>query len=69
MVKFLIQTFYFSNSLFSYMLDGTAIKEAVEIGKNGDNEKCSSFYMKCPVNKENVMQIATSLLPSEEKSN
>lgn len=55
--------FFFSNALFSYVLDGTAIKEAVEIGRKGEMERCSSFYTKCPVNKENFMQIATALLP------
>lgn len=50
------------------MLDGTAIKDAVEIGKNNESntKKCQDFYVKCPVNKENVVEIASSLLPSSK---
>lgn len=54
----------FSNSIFSYMLDGTAIKQAVELGKQGNSESCATLYSKCPINRENVMQIVGNLLPS-----
>lgn len=46
------------------MLDGTAVKQAVDMGKEGDIEKCSSLYPKCPISKENVMKVIASLLPS-----
>ncbi|KAJ8965454.1 hypothetical protein NQ317_000433 [Molorchus minor] len=52
------------NTLFSYVLDGTAIKQAVEIGKAGDLEKCSTLYPKCPVTKENILKVISSLLPA-----
>lgn len=55
---------FYSNPLFSYMLDGSAIKQAVDMGKTGNLEKCASLYMKCPVSKENITQIITNLLPS-----
>ncbi|KAF2892935.1 hypothetical protein ILUMI_13229 [Ignelater luminosus] len=53
-----------NNSLFSYMLDGSAVKQAVDMGKQGDLEKCSSLYMKCPISRDNVMQVIASLLPA-----
>ncbi|RZC31918.1 zinc finger protein-like 1, partial [Asbolus verrucosus] len=55
-----IDQFIFSltnNSLFSYMLDGTTIKQAVDMGKEGDAERCSSLYAKCPVSKENITKV------------
>ncbi|XP_044264731.1 uncharacterized protein LOC123011391 [Tribolium madens] len=53
-----------NNTLFSFMLDGTAVKQAVDMGKEGDIEKCSSLYAKCPISKENVMKVIASLLPA-----
>lgn len=45
------------------MLDGSSIKQAVDMGKRSDPEKCANLYMKCPVSKENVMEIIKNLLP------
>ncbi|KAJ8949224.1 hypothetical protein NQ318_022736, partial [Aromia moschata] len=53
-----------NNTLFSYLLDGTTVKQAVELGKTGDAEKCSSFYSKCPITKENILKVVSSLLPA-----
>ncbi|KAJ8935446.1 hypothetical protein NQ314_012866, partial [Rhamnusium bicolor] len=53
-----------NNTLFSYILDGTAVKQAVEMAKTGDMENCSSLHSKCPITKENVMKIISSLLPA-----
>ncbi|XP_060536278.1 uncharacterized protein LOC132708156 [Cylas formicarius] len=53
-----------SNPLFSYMLNGTGIKDAVDVGKLQEVEKCLSTYSKCPLNKENVLKIISSLLPA-----
>ncbi|KAJ3649553.1 hypothetical protein Zmor_021289 [Zophobas morio] len=53
-----------NNTLFSYMLDGTAVKQAIDMGKEGDSERCSSLYSKCPISKENVMKVIASLLPA-----
>lgn len=56
--------FHFSNTLFSFMLDGSAIKQAIEMGKSGDADKCAQLYTKCPVTKENVLKVIASLLPA-----
>ncbi|KAK4884480.1 hypothetical protein RN001_000751 [Aquatica leii] len=53
-----------NNPLLSYMLDGSAMKQAIDMGKQGDVEKCASLYVKCPVSRDNVMQVISSLLPS-----
>ncbi|XP_017779639.1 PREDICTED: uncharacterized protein LOC108564947 [Nicrophorus vespilloides] len=53
-----------NNSLFSYLLDGSSIKQAIDMGKQTDLQKCAALYMKCPVSKENVMQIIGTLLPA-----
>lgn len=46
------------------MLDGTAIKQAVDAGKQGSFESCESLYTKCPINRENVLKIVDNLLPA-----
>ncbi|XP_057670196.1 uncharacterized protein LOC130902244 [Diorhabda carinulata] len=53
-----------NNTLFSYMLDGTAIKGAVELGRRADEEKCSNSFPKCPLTKDNVLKVLGSLLPA-----
>lgn len=54
------------------MVDGTVVQEAVEAGRSdkggrGETKKCANFYAKCPVNRENVVQIAASLLSNVDK--
>lgn len=46
------------------MLDGTTIKQAVDLGKQGSFDSCESLYAKCPINRENVMKIIDNLLPA-----
>ncbi|XP_019881524.2 uncharacterized protein LOC109609314 [Aethina tumida] len=53
-----------NNSLLSYMLDGSTVKQAIDMGKSGDTEKCSSLYTKCPISKENIAKVVASLLPA-----
>lgn len=48
--------------MFMYMLDGSAIKQAVDMGKKGV-EDCASLYSKCPVNRDNILQIISKILP------
>lgn len=60
--------FFHSNALVDYMLDGTAIKEAIENGKNLNGVKdCDSIYPGCPLNKEQTLNIIGKLLPSAPK--
>ncbi|KAF5280858.1 hypothetical protein FQR65_LT03007 [Abscondita terminalis] len=53
-----------NNALLTYMLDGSAVKQAIDMGKQGDIEKCASLHMKCPISRDNVVQVLSSLLPS-----
>ncbi|KAG5865711.1 hypothetical protein JTB14_007174 [Gonioctena quinquepunctata] len=53
-----------NNTLLSQMLDGTAVKQAIEVGKNGDSGKCSMLFSKCPATKETVLKVIGNLLPS-----
>ncbi|XP_050510948.1 uncharacterized protein LOC126887450 [Diabrotica virgifera virgifera] len=53
-----------NNTLLSYMLDGTAVKEAAETGKANDEEQCNNKYPKCPLTKDNVLKVLGSLLPA-----
>ncbi|CAD7090208.1 unnamed protein product [Hermetia illucens] len=52
------------NSLVDYMLDGTAIKEALENGKNVSGKECDVIYSQCPLDSTSAMKIVTKLLPN-----
>ncbi|KAL3285594.1 hypothetical protein HHI36_000124 [Cryptolaemus montrouzieri] len=53
-----------NNSLVTQLLDGSSIKQAVDMGKSEESDECSSLYRKCPVDKDNVLKVITSLLPA-----
>lgn len=53
----------FSNALIDYMLNGTAVKEALEHGKNLDADPCDKIYSSCPLDKEQTLQILAKMLP------
>ncbi|XP_050316253.1 uncharacterized protein LOC126750643 [Anthonomus grandis grandis] len=55
------------NSLFTYVLDGTAVKEALDIGKSNDAESCVARYSKCPLTREKVLKIMANLVPTNTK--
>lgn len=46
------------------MLDGTAIKEALENGKNVSGKECDVIYSQCPLDSTSAMKIVTKLLPN-----
>ncbi|KAH1007856.1 hypothetical protein HUJ04_005038 [Dendroctonus ponderosae] len=52
------------NPIFSYIANGTAIKDAVEIGWSQDVEKCGTTYFKCPLTRENIMKVISGIMPS-----
>lgn len=54
---------FYRNALVEYMLDGTAIKEAVDNGKSIDGRDCDSIYPGCPLDRQSSMQVLTKLLP------
>lgn len=57
-----------SNALVEYMIDGTAIKQALAHGKNLDADSCDKLYSTCPLDKEQSMQILSKLLPTAATS-
>ncbi|XP_077301276.1 DM4/DM12 domain-containing protein Desiccate [Arctopsyche grandis] len=50
------------NTLIVNMLDGTAIRQAVEAGKDV-NTDCHSLYSRCQLDKQMVLKILTNILP------
>lgn len=46
------------------MLDGTAIKEALQNGKNMQERDCDSIYPGCPLDKTTINNMLTKLLPN-----
>ncbi|VEN58188.1 unnamed protein product [Callosobruchus maculatus] len=53
-----------NNTLLSYVLDGTAVKQAVDLGRSADADKCSSLLPKCAITRENILQVISNILPS-----
>lgn len=46
------------------MLDGTAMKQALENGKNLSAESCDKLYPGCPLDKQQSLAVLSKLLPS-----
>ncbi|KAH8407226.1 hypothetical protein KR222_010899 [Zaprionus bogoriensis] len=55
------------NSLVDYLLDGSAIKEALEHGKEIDNKPCEELYVSCPLDSASATNILMKLLPKKSK--
>jgi DM4/DM12 family len=51
------------NSIIDYMLDGTAIKDAIENGKNPTGRDCDSIYPACPLDRQSALQMMKKFLP------
>ncbi|KAL5284404.1 hypothetical protein ACFFRR_006600 [Megaselia abdita] len=53
------------NSLVEYLLDGTAIKEALEHGKNTKAKTCDVIYPTCPLDSQTAMNLIAKMLPGK----
>ncbi|XP_037943187.1 uncharacterized protein LOC119676036 [Teleopsis dalmanni] len=53
------------NSLVDYLLDGTAIKEALEHGKQVNGKVCEEVYSSCPLDSKTATQVLMKLLPKK----
>ncbi|EDW33840.1 GL21914 [Drosophila persimilis] len=53
------------NVLVDYLLDGTAIKEALEIGKRENDKPCEEVYSNCPLDSKSASNILLKLLPKK----
>jgi hypothetical protein len=51
------------NSIVDYLLDGTAIKEAIENGKNIDGRDCDVIYMACPLDRKAAIDMMRKFFP------
>jgi DM4/DM12 family len=51
------------NSIIDYMLEGTAIKDAIENGKNPTGRDCDSIYPACPLDRQSALQMMKKFLP------
>ncbi|CRL07416.1 CLUMA_CG020389, isoform A [Clunio marinus] len=51
------------NSIIDYVLDGTAIKDAIENGKNPTGRECDSIYQACPLDRQSALQMMKKFLP------
>ncbi|XP_011194894.2 uncharacterized protein LOC105220179 [Zeugodacus cucurbitae] len=57
------------NTLVGYLLDGTAIKEALEIGKKVNGKPCEQMYTSCPLDNKTAANLLMKLLPNKSSSN
>ncbi|EDV93866.1 uncharacterized protein LOC6563785 [Drosophila grimshawi] len=55
------------NSLVDYLLDGTAIKEALEHGKEINDKPCEELYVSCPLDSKSATNVLMKLLPKKHK--
>ncbi|KAL9693112.1 hypothetical protein quinque_012397 [Culex quinquefasciatus] len=51
------------NSLVDYMLDGTAIKEAIKHGKSQTTRSCDDMYKTCPLDRQSALQVFKKMFP------
>ncbi|XP_063703861.1 uncharacterized protein LOC134833472 [Culicoides brevitarsis] len=55
------------NSIVDYMIDGTAIKEALTNGRNGDGRDCDAIYSNCPLDRDSAIGLLKKFLPFQTK--
>nr|XP_036674668.1 uncharacterized protein LOC108010916 [Drosophila suzukii]XP_036674669.1 uncharacterized protein LOC108010916 [Drosophila suzukii] len=53
------------NALVDYLLDGTAIKEALEQGKRSNDRACEEVYSNCPLDSKSATDILMKLMPKK----
>lgn len=51
------------------MLDGTAIKEAIENAKSPTGRECDAIYTACPLDRQSAMQMLKKFLPLPGRNN
>ncbi|CAD6994766.1 uncharacterized protein LOC101457849 [Ceratitis capitata] len=53
------------NALVDYLLDGTAIKEALEVGKKVNGDSCEKIYTSCQMDNKTATNVLMKLLPKK----
>ncbi|XP_049535553.1 uncharacterized protein LOC125951072 [Anopheles darlingi] len=51
------------NSIIDYMLDGTAIKEAIKNGKMQTARSCDEMYASCPLDRQSTLKLFKKMFP------
>lgn len=51
-----------SNSFVKYMVNGTQINEALDIGKRKNGQDCGEVYKDCKLDKDMVLQMFKKLM-------
>lgn len=57
------------NSIVEYMLDGTAIKEAIDNAKSPTGRDCDAIYLACPLDRQSALQMMKKFLPLPGRNN
>lgn len=57
------------NSIVDYMLDGTAIKEAINNAKSPTGRECDAIYTACPLDRQSALQLMKKFLPIGGRTN
>lgn len=55
---------FHSNPLVDYMLKGTAVKEALENGRNVKGRDCDTLYPACPMDRNTINGVLNKFLPT-----
>jgi hypothetical protein len=64
LLNYKLGSFSYRNSVVNFMLDGTSIKQAVELGRSGGN--CGTTYARCPFTKESLFAAIKGLMADEK---
>lgn len=51
------------------MLDGTAIKEAIDNAKSPTGRDCDAIYLACPLDRQSALQLMKKFLPLPGRNN
>ncbi|XP_055618415.1 uncharacterized protein LOC129763404 [Toxorhynchites rutilus septentrionalis] len=51
------------NSLVDYMIDGTAVKDAIKNGKQQSTRSCDELYKTCPLDRQSALQVFKKMFP------
>ncbi|KAG5669733.1 hypothetical protein PVAND_000027 [Polypedilum vanderplanki] len=57
------------NSIVEYMLDGTAIKEAISNAKSPTGRDCDSIYLACPLDRQSALNLMKKFFPLPGRNN
>lgn len=60
---FLLLLCFRRNSIVDYMLEGTAMKDAIANAKNPNGRDCDVVYPACPLDRQSALEMLRKFMP------